>query len=236
MSKYPYALVLVAIAFALMVTVGLPIVDPSLFGGITGVVQIGAVMVAAILSTIVAAVNAHNVSRAQTYRAEIERIRASNAAALSPGHGAPSKVDFAPRTRREALEEELLSDAKVDDLKATFALSLIPIIVISGILLTGYLDGGVAPDNNAAMAYALVKRLGFLGVTFYLAHAAVSQYRYSTLRAAHYRACAQAISACDDYPSSVKIYKMLLPPHAFGAAPTSPVDALVKIAAGKDKD
>jgi hypothetical protein len=168
-------------------------------------------------------------------RAQVDRGEAEDKVYLVPGNHdiALKEASAAPMSKRESLAVELLTGARIDDLKATLALSLIPVIVIGGAALTGYSDGA-APDNNAALAYALVKRLGFLGVTFYLAHAAVSQYRYSTLRAAHYRACAQAIRVCDNDASLVAVYKMLLPPHAFGAAPTSPVDALVKIAPGKD--
>lgn len=172
-------------------------------------------------------------SRAQGARVQTEQVYTFNYDNVVRA-GLRDATPAAAPSRREALAKNLLSGAGVDDLKATVALLLIPSIVVGGAVLTGYADNTSAPENNATLAYALLKRLGFLGVTFYLAHAAVSQYRYSTLRAAHYRACAQAISVCDDDASLVAVYKMLLPPHAFGTAPTSPVDALVKIANGKE--
>jgi hypothetical protein len=144
-----------------------------------------------------------------------------------------SAASARPISRREALAGELVSGARIDEIKAMLALTLIPTIVLVGAAVTNHFDGGPAPGDAYVLAYALVKRLGFLGVTFYLAHAAVSQYRYSTLRAAHYRACAQALIVCDDDASLVQVYRMLLPPHAFGTAPASPVDTMIKIAAGK---
>ncbi len=144
-----------------------------------------------------------------------------------------SKSNAGQQTPRERLISDLQRDSKVDDVKASWSLLALPPLVVGGFFLADFLDS-TPVTSNFELAYAIAKRLGMMAVAFYLAHAAVSQYRYSTLRAAHYRACAQALSVCVDDRSLIQVYRMLAPGQAFGAVPTSPVDALVKIAAGKD--